>query len=147
YNGSRGDTPYDRFSTVPTAAERTGDFTDLQGANLFYPNINGCAFAGQTITSKKLIDSSNACTLQLIPIAQGLLQYIPLLNVPGASAGTQNFHFVTSTNNSSDDFNFRLNRSFGATQQRQRGNAGRGGFFGGRGNNLSVGIHYHGANS
>jgi hypothetical protein len=149
YNGSRGETPYDRFSTVPTAEERAGTFIDSPGVNLFYPNVNGCASAGQIITSKNLTDPMNTCALQISPIAQGLLQYIPLPNVPNALAGTQNFHFVTSTNSSSDDLNFRLNRSFGATQQRPRGNAGRGGGFGvgGRGNNLSVGIHYHSANS
>ncbi|HST00007.1 MAG TPA: carboxypeptidase-like regulatory domain-containing protein, partial [Terriglobales bacterium] len=134
YNGSRGETPFDRFSTVPTEQERAGDFTGSNGTQLIYPNINGCASAGQQIQSNKLVDPGNACTLQISPIAQGLLQYFPLPNVPGAAADSQNFHFVTSTNSSSDDFNFRLNRSFGAAQQRngRRGGAGGGGaLFGG----------------
>ena len=158
YNGSRGETPYDRFSTVPTALERAGDFSEstvaTHGPNglvqspvqLFYPNVSSCPFAGQQIPGNNLQNANAACP-QISSIATNLLGFYPLPNVPGALPDTQNFHFVTSTNTSSDDFNFRLNRSFGA-QQRQRGNAGRGGgFFGGRGNNLNVGIHYHGANS
>ena len=112
YNGSRGETPFDQFSTVPADAQRAGDIS---------PTL--------TVTN---ID----------PVAQQLLQYIPRANIPGRDA--QNFHFVTTTANSSDDFNFRLNRSFGAAPTRGRG--GPGWFFGGR-NNLNAGIHYHGAHS
>jgi hypothetical protein len=116
YNGSRGENPFDRFSTVPTDAERAGIF----------PN-------GFTVAN---ID----------PVAAKLLPFIPTANIPGQD--TQNFHFVTTAANRSDDFNLRLNRSFGAASATQGGGGG-GGFgpFGGRGNNLSIGIHYHGAHS
>ena len=146
YNGSRGENPFDRFSTVPTEEERAGNFAGT-GVQLLYPNINGCP-AGQQILSNSLTDHSNACTLTIDPVATNLLPFIPAPNVTGASAGSQNFHFVTATNSSSDDFNFRLNRNFGAAQQRGRQTGGGPrGFFGGRGNNLSVGIHYHGSTS
>ena len=32
YNGSRGDSPYTAFSTVPTLAERSGDFSSVWGS-------------------------------------------------------------------------------------------------------------------
>jgi hypothetical protein len=120
YNGSRGETPFDEFSTVPTAAERSGNFTGIE--NITNP-ATGLPFAGDTIS-------------QINPIAQGLLQFIPLPNSPG---DTQNFHFVTATNTSSDDLNIRLNRTLGATPARQ---AGRGRGRGSR-NSLSLGLHYH----
>ena len=113
YNGSRGENPFDRFSTVPTDAERSG----IISPTLSITNID--------------------------PVAQQLLPFIPAPNIQGRD--TQNFHFVTSSASSSNDFNFRLNRSFGAAPARRRG--GPGGFFGGRGNNLSIGIRYHGAHS
>ncbi len=120
YNGSRGENPFDQFSTVPTVAERSG---------IISPTL--------TVTN---ID----------PVAQQLLPFIPAPNIAGRD--TQNFHFVTSAANRSDDFNLRLNRSFGAAASNQRrggGGGGGSGFgpFGGRGNTLSVGIHYHGAHS
>jgi len=158
YNGSRGETPFDRFSTVPTDLERAGDFSQSTVAThgpgglvqspvqLFYPNVSSCPLAGQAIPGNDLQNANAACP-QISSIATGLLGFYPLPNVPNALPDTQNFHFVTSTNSSSDDFNFRLNRSFGS-QPPPRGNSGRGGgFFGGRGNNLSVGIHYHGSTS
>src|SRR6266496_2087876 len=160
YNGSRGEAPFDRFSTVPTALERSGDFSQSTKLNrdssgnlvsspvqLLYPNIGSCPFAGQAIAGNNLQNADASCP-QISSIAQSLLQYFPAPNVPGAAADTQNFHLVTSTNNSSDDFNFRLNRSFGAAQPGgRRGGGGPGMFFGGRGNNLNAGIHYHGSNT
>ena len=120
YNGTRGETPFDEFSTVPTAAERAGNFMGI--ANIIDPTT-GSPFANDTIP-------------QINPIAQGLLAYIPLPNLPGA---TQNFHFVTATNTSGDDLNIRLNRTLGATTTRQ---VGRGRGRGPR-NSVSVGLHYH----
>ena len=151
YNGSRGENPFDRFATVPTADERAGNFANSAAGtvHLVYPNVAGCPLAGQPIgaAGNNLADLSPACPqVQISPVAQNLLQFFPLPNVPGAASDTQNFHFVTTANNSSDDFNFRLNRSFGAAPATGR-RGGPGGFFGGRGNNLSIGIHYHGSNS
>jgi len=161
YNGMRGDTPFDRFSTVPTTAERSGDFSqstmltrDGNGAftqnpvQIFYPNTSSCSLAGQPIPGNNLQNAIASCP-HIDSIAQGLLNFFPLPNVPGASSDSQNFHFVTSNYSSSDDFNLRLNRSFGAAPTRPQGGGGggRGGLFGGRGNNLSIGIHYHGASA
>jgi len=134
YNGKRGENPFDQFSTVPTALERQGNFsaTDYtsgpnagQPVQIFMPNT-ATPFPNNTI-------------MQINPVAAGLLQYIPLPNLPGSS---QNFHFITSANSSSDDLNVRLNHTFGSVTPRGR----RGG--GGRNaprNNLAIGFHYHGS--
>jgi trimeric autotransporter adhesin len=137
YNGKRGENPFDQFSTVPTLLERQGNFsqttytTGLEAGKpiaIFNP-VTNTPYANNTLP-------------QINPAAQGLLQYIPLPNLPGAY---QNFHFVTSANSDSDDLNIRLNRSFGATPVRGRRSGG-GGRRGPQ-NNLSVGFHYHGSSA
>jgi trimeric autotransporter adhesin len=113
YNGRRGESLFDQFSTVPTLLERQGNFSQMvyssgvgrgQPVEILNPATN-TPFANDTIAS---INS----------VAQGLLKYIPLPNLPGTY---QNFHYVTSTTNDSDDLNVRVNRSFGAASRRGRG--------------------------
>jgi len=146
YNGSRGANPFDEFSTVPTVAERAGDFSQATNSSsatkspvqLFYPNISQCgANAGQPIPGNNLQNLVSAPGCEISPIAQGLLQFIPLPNLPGA---TQNFHYVTSTTSDRDDLNVRINHNFGATSTRQRGR----GFGGPRAprNSIAIGFHY-----
>jgi uncharacterized membrane protein YgcG len=132
YNGHRGERPFDQFSTVPTLLERQGNFSQTTYAT--------GAQAGQPV---QLFDPAtdapfpNNTILQINPVANGLLQYIPKPNVPGAF---QNFHFVNSANSSSDDLNIRLNRTLGAvTPGGRRGGGGRGA----PRNNLTFGFHYH----
>ena len=135
YNGARGQNPYDYFSTVPTAAERAGDFSasTYQGkpVQIFNP------FTGAAIPGNNLQNSG----LAISPIAQGLLKYIPLPNLAGALSDTQNFHYVTSATSDTDDFNIRLNQTLGAQTPRGQGR--------GRGprNNLNFGFHYHGTSA
>lgn len=130
YNGSRGENPFDQFSTVPTLLERAGNFsqtTYTSGADAGQPvqiyNAQGAPFPNNTLPA---INS----------VAAGLLKYIPLPNLPGS---TQNFHFVTSATSNSDDFNIRVNRSLGGTSASPRP--------GGPRNALNFGFHYHGSTS
>jgi trimeric autotransporter adhesin len=138
YNGKRGENPFDQFSTVPTLLERQGNFSQSvytsgtsakQPVEIYNPATN-TPFANNTIT-------------QINPIAAGLLQYIPLPNLTPPPGDYQNFQYVTSANNNSDDLNVRINRSFGAAPTPGRRGAG-----GGRSrsqNNLTFGFHYHGS--
>ena len=71
YNGSRGSSPYDAFSFVPTPDERSGNFSGLSGVQLINPNN------GQPIPNNILQNAG----LAIDPIAQGLLKFIPLPNV------------------------------------------------------------------
>ncbi len=131
FNGKLGEVPYDQFSTVPTLLERQGNFsqsTYTSGASvglpvkIFNPATN-TQYANNTLPA-------------INPIAQGLLPYIPLPNLPG---DYENFRYVTTTTSDSDDLNIRVNRAFGAAQLRGR----RGGGRRGPQNNLSIGFHYH----
>ncbi len=138
YNGKRGENPFDQFSTVPTLLERQGNFSQTtytsgpeagQLVEIFNPLTNAPFPCNPTCNTIPQINSA----------AQGLLQYIPMPNLPG---DFQNFHFVTSANSNSDDLNVRVNHTIGAAPA--GGRRGPGG--GGRGaprNNLTFGFHYH----
>ena len=102
YNLQRGKTGLDSFSTVPTLAERGGDFSDAVIASgqyagkvpvIYNPQSKPCnnvptPFPGNIIPPQCL-DSA----------ALGLLQYIPLPNLPGQ---VQNFHLQVPLPSSND---------------------------------------------
>jgi hypothetical protein len=102
YFGTRGQSAFYNVGTVPTAAERMGDFsqTSINGVvPTIYNPSTGAPFQGNVIPSS-LIN----------PAAAGLLQYIPLPNLPGA---VQNFEFVTAVPADTDNVSVRLNQNFG----------------------------------
>jgi len=132
WNGTRGSTPYDALSTVPTQAERGGNFSAL-GPPIFDPTTGQqFDFGGQPN-----VMNPNQITSQ----AQALLQYIPLPNLPGL---TQNFHYVTSASSNTDNVSLRVVHNFGPVPAQGQ----RGPFGGGRGgrnrsqNNLNVGLNW-----
>jgi len=96
YDASRRRNPVDSFATVPLAAERSGDFT-ARGAQLFDPNSN--------LTGPRTLLGSVIPAGMIDPAAAGLLQFIPLPNLPGT---VQNFHLQARIPQSSDRFNIRL---------------------------------------
>src|SRR6202041_1155051 len=128
FNGKHGDNPFDEFSTVPTLLERQGNFSPTTYSStgapvqIFNPATNSAY--------------PNATLPQINSAALGLLQYIPLPNLPGS---LQNFHFVTSATSDSEDLNVRVNHSFGAAPARGR----RGGGRNAPRNSLQIGFHYH----
>jgi len=145
YNGKRGENPFDQFSTVPTLLERQGNFSQTtytsgaeagQPVELFNPT-NNTPYPGNIIPG---FASQTCPPAGSSTGAAGLLQYIPCPNLPG---NYQNFHFVTSATNDSDDLNVRINHTFGAASAGGR----RGGGRGAPRNNLTLGLHYHGSSA
>jgi len=140
WNGSRGGTPYDAYSTVPTQDERNGIFTGLtnqQGNPItIYDPTTGQPFANNVIDANRISSS-----------ATSLLNYMPLPNLPGT---TQNFHYITSADSDTDALSLRLIHNFAAGGGPGFGPVGMGpgGGGGGRGgqrgprNNLSVGFNW-----
>jgi len=142
WNGNRGSTPYDAFSTVPTAAERAGDFSaatykDGSPVQIFNP-ATGQQFQsnGQlNVIDPSLVNSS----------AKALLAFVPL---PNLNSATQNFHYVTSGSSSADSVNFRLVHNFGSSGGPgfgPFGGFGGGGAGGGRRraqNNINFGVNW-----
>jgi hypothetical protein len=149
WNGTRGSTPYDSFSTVPTLAERSGDFSGVtykDGApvQILVPNISptinaaACQPGGQTNSiSASCISSS----------AKALLNFFPL---PNLNTTTQNFHYVTSDDSNSDSVNLRLVHNFASGGGPGNVVLGPGGFGGGGGgggrnrsqNNINFGMSW-----
>jgi hypothetical protein len=130
YNGLRSTDPYDAFSTVPTPAERNGNFSSTlvrSGPNAGSPvtiinPLTGLPFAGGVIPQS-----------QINPAARGLLQFIPAPNLPGT---VDNFHYLTSAADNENNLNVHLVHSFGGgTIGPWR--------HGGKRNNLNGGFHYH----
>jgi hypothetical protein len=105
YFGTRAKNPQVNFSTVPTEEERQGNFSQAVqsvGANqtapvqLFYPGTT-------TPIANNVIPAS-----MISPIAQGLLQYIPLPNAPGL---VNNYFYDSAVNANSDNVNGRVQRN------------------------------------
>jgi len=111
WNGSRGSNPYDSFSTVPTPAERGGDFSQAAYNDGKPVQI----FNSQTGQQYQFNGVANVLDPTLITTAaKALLNYIPLPNMPTNTLG-QNFHYVTSANSSSDSVALRLIHNFNAS--------------------------------
>lgn len=125
YNGTLGDTPYNYYSTVPTLAERSGNFSQTmvngKPVQIFNP-ATGLPFANDIIPQS-----------MISPAAEGLLNYIPLPNLPGT---VQNFRSVSAAKTDTNDLNFRLNQALGAASQHGPGR------FRGPQNNLTFAFHY-----
>lgn len=124
YFGTRARNPKLFTETVPTAAERTGDFSQavqsLSGSagstsvNIFDPATHQ-PFAGNAIP----LNSLN-------PIALNLLKFYPLPNQPG---NANNYQFETAAASNSDNLGVRLQRNitkvdrlaFNVQYQRRKG--------------------------
>jgi len=135
WTGGRNENPYDQFSTVPTLAERQGDFSSLS-TQLIDPRTKQ-QIPGNVITN---ID----------PAAKALLPFIPLPNLPGT---TQNFHFVTALTQNSDQIAVRLIHNFGEGATFMPFGGANGGGGGGRGgrrrarNNINFNLNYSDSHS
>ena len=137
WTGGRNENPYDQFSTVPTLAERQGDFSAL-GTQLIDP-VTRQPLAGNQITN-------------INPAAQSLLEFIP---VPNLAGDTNNFHYVTSLTQNNDQIAIRLIHNFGegATFMPFGGRGGAGGGGGERGgrrrasNNINFNLNYSDSHS
>jgi hypothetical protein len=106
-SGQQSSSPFDQYGTVPTVAERSGDFSGLTapggGSTItIYDPTTGLPFTGNTIPNARISTQ-----------ALSLLQYLPLPNIttPGAE---QNFQRLTSEESNTTTFGARYIRSFGA---------------------------------
>lgn len=98
YEGFRDSTPTAIFSTVPTAAERTGDFSALLALGANYQLYNPYAATAVTANGKTTIVRqpipgnvlSNA-GLKIDPVAAAYLKYYPQPNQPGGADGENNY--------------------------------------------------------
>jgi hypothetical protein len=97
YTGQRARSGNSLTSSVPTFAERNGDFSQALAttAVTIYDPLSGAPFPGNAIP-----------VARFNPAAAGLLTYFPAPTYPGI---VQNYHLVTSTPRVSDSLGVRLN--------------------------------------
>ncbi len=106
FGGTWSRTPVDEFSTVPTLAERNGDFS-ADNVQLYNPLSNltdprtlmtnaGCYQA----TPSSPLPPVGTCipTSMISTQSSNLLAYIPMPNIPLTNVATQNFNYHLQTN-------------------------------------------------
>jgi hypothetical protein len=115
YEGYKGNAPGTVVTSVPTQAERQGDFHDLLGIDPTYqlynpyssqqdPNNPG-QFSRSPIPNNCLTNVSGYCAtntnagLGMDPVAQAYMKLLPLPNITGTSDGENNFFAADPTAN------------------------------------------------
>ena len=105
FGGTWSRSPVDSYATVPTSAERIGDFSGVQNVQLYNNVFNSMT---NTATSTLMpnagcanqADAPGTCipTSMISPQSTALLGYIPLPNVPCTSlpCPAQNYHLQTN---------------------------------------------------
>ena len=105
YRGQRSKNGFDQVSTVPTVAERGGDFSGI--AQTIYNPATNSPFAGNIIPSS-----------QINPIANALLQYIPVPNAPGIK---NNYQLIGANPSNNDNLQVVVNQTI-SSKDRLNGN-------------------------
>jgi trimeric autotransporter adhesin len=139
-SGTRTSTPLDEYATVPTDAEKSGDFSALGQPAIYDPT-----------TLQQFISNGAANVIpadRISPQAAALLQYFPEPNLPGT---TQNYHLLSTQQSNSTRAGVRYMRSIGSNAS-PFGLGGRGGGGGRRaqqnqGLRQSVNFNYNWAHS
>ena len=127
-SGTRQSTPDDFYATVPTDAERTGDFS-AAGLPPIYDPVTGQQFIYNA--TPNVIPPTGAAGQSISPQAMALLNYFPAPNLPaGSTINGYNYHLLTTAQSNSTQAGIRYNRSLGANATQP---GGRGGFASGGG--------------
>jgi hypothetical protein len=129
-SGSRSSSPDDFYATVPTDAERTGDFS-AAGLPAIYNPVTGQQFIYNG--TPNVIPPAGAAGQSISPQATALLNYFPEPNLPaGSTINGYNYHLLTTAQSNSTQAGIRYNRSLGANATQPGGTAQRLGYSGGR---------------
>lgn len=107
YTGTRSRQPYSAVETVPTAPERTGDFSQLSAPIVAPAALTPCAGSpapGMPFPGNRL----TPCLLN-----QGALQLLNFFPLPTNNALVNNYQYFASPPNNTDNFNARFMRSLG----------------------------------
>jgi hypothetical protein len=124
-SGTRSSSPLDEYATVPTDAERGGDFS-ARGLPAIYDPTTGLQFNANSVAN--VIPSA-----RIAPQAAALLKFYPEPNLAGSTGiNGYNYHLLTTAQTNTTEAGARYNRSIGKNAT-QPGGGGRGGFGGGGG--------------
>ena len=97
YRGARSRNPFNATSTLPSALERGGDFSQSVGPVTIFDPTTRQPFPNHALPASR-IDTA----------AQGLLPFFPSVNQLGQ---VQNYQFITAVPQNNDNFSVRLGRS------------------------------------
>lgn len=105
----RGSQPNTTFMTVPTAKQRTGDFSELLALGSAYQlyDPTSATLTGTTI-NRKAYPGNVIPASQISPIASALLKFYPLPNI--AAQRTDGFNNFGNTSPTQDEYNNQLGR-------------------------------------
>ena len=95
YTGQRTRNGYDRITTVPGSAQRTGDFSSV--SQIIYDPLGNSPFPGNRIPASRVN-----------PIATSLLGYVPLPNVDGTR---NNFHLIGANPSNNNNLQINVNQT------------------------------------
>src|SRR5208282_5177433 len=124
-SGTRSSNPDNFYATVPTVAERGGDFS-AAGLSPIYDPVTGAQFP-----SNKIPNLATYVPYQSIsPQAAALLAYFPQPLPNAETVNGYNYQLLTTAQSNSTNAGVRYNRSLGANATQP---GGRGGFGGGGG--------------
>jgi hypothetical protein len=138
-SGTRSSLPLDEYATVPTDAERAGDFS-APGQPPIYDPATGLQFPGNMIPN-----GLNGTVNRLAPAATALLSYFPE-PTPALVNELQNYHLLTTAQTNSTQAGVRYMRALGKNAS-LAGLGGRGGGGGRRSQNQglrqSINLNYN----
>jgi hypothetical protein len=135
-SGSRSSNPDDFYATVPTDAERTGNFS-AAGLPPIYDPVTGQQFIYNG--TPNVIPPTGAAGQSISPQAAALLSYFPEPNLPaGSTINGYNYHLLTTAQSNTTQAGIRYNRSLGANATQPGGRGGSGG--GRRGGSQNQGL-------
>ncbi len=127
-SGTRQSTPSDEYATLPTAAERQGDFS-AAGLPAIYDPTTQQPFPSNKIPLAR-IQSLPGFALLNCPVANpGCQPLVPEPNYVPGNGLKYNYHLLTTAQSNTTQAGIRYNRSLGANATQP---GGRGGFGGGR---------------
>ena len=118
YEGHKNSEPAPTYTTVPTEAERKGDFSELAKLGTSYTlyDPNTAVLSGSTVT-RTAFPGNIIPSNRLNPIAHNYLGYIGLPNIQGKSDGTNNYFAGLTTNNSYSAFSGRMDANLSSVNK------------------------------
>jgi hypothetical protein len=121
YEGFRGSQPNPTTTTVPTMAERSGDFSALLAISSNYQLYNPLTAAsngsGGVVRAAIPGNILSNAGLTLNPVAKAYLQFFPQPNVPGNADGTANYAANLPTTNKYNSHQGRLDYTINASNR------------------------------
>jgi hypothetical protein len=111
YQRTVDDQGYVVLAVVPDAAMRGGDFSEV-AQHIWDPTTGNVDGTGRTAFSNNLVPG-----YRISPIAQNLMKFIPMPNIPNVKLGQNNFQQAQTRDKTTDGFDGKVNYTLSAKDQ------------------------------